>query len=148
MISIFLEKNISASPVQVITTLLEHEELYRFFNAKFKLIKEQDEGEMKGGKGTVRLVSMLGVRFEERIISADNQHIHYQIVGNQLVANHRGYIHVCFENKTVTPLTQVTYQISCKSPWWLPSFLLRFLIKKDIKLALTKLATHFKVDDL
>ena len=148
MISIALKRYVAATPSQVITILLEHEQLNRFFNANFKLVKAQNIGEIKGGKGAVRQVNMMGVKFEERIISANNQHIHYQIIGNQPVANHRGDIHVCHVNDLTTPMTEVTYKISCKSPWWLPNHLLKFFIEKDIKQALNKITRHFREDVL
>jgi len=144
MISITLKQNIAATPSQVRNTLLEHEQLNRFFDADFVLIQKQNDGEIKGGKGTVRQVSMIGVTFEERIISADHNHISYQIVGNKPVANHRGDILFCEDNTTTIPMTQITYHIKCKAPWWLPSSILGFLIKKDITQALKKLSIHLK----
>ncbi|NQZ22699.1 MAG: SRPBCC family protein [Colwellia sp.] len=144
MISINITQNIAATPSQISEVLLEHEQLNRFFNADFQLIKKQNEGEIAGGKGAVRQVSMLGIKFKEQIISADNQHISYQIMGNKPVAEHRGDIYFYEDNNTVTPMTQVNYKISCKAPWWLSSFVLGFFIKKDIAQALNKLANNFK----
>jgi hypothetical protein len=144
MISINLTQKVAATPLQISEVLLEHEQLNRFFNADFQLINNQNEGEIAGGKGAVRQVSMLGVKFKERIISADNQHISYQIIGNTPVAEHRGDIYFCEDNNTVTPMTEVNYKISCKAPWWLSNFVLGFFIKKDIAQALNKLAINFK----
>jgi hypothetical protein len=144
MISINLKQKVAAKPSQVMGILLEHNQLNRFFNADFQLINKQNEGEIAGGKGAVRQVSMLGVKFEERIISADNEHISYQIVGNKPVADHRGDIYFCEDSTTTMPMTDVTYKISCISPWWLPSAILGFFIKKDITQALKKLAVSFK----
>ena len=144
MISINLTQKIAATPSQISKVLLEHEQLNRFFNADFQLINKQNEGEITGGKGAVRLVSMLGVKFKEQIISADNQHISYQIMGNKPVAEHRGDIYFYEDNNTVTPMTEVNYKISCKAPWWLSSVVLGFFIKKDITQALNKLANNFK----
>ena len=143
MISIDLTQKIAATPSQISEVLLEHEQLNRFFNADFQLINIQNEGEITGGKGAVRQVSMLGVKFKERIISADNQHISYQIMGNKPVAEHRGDIYF-YEDNAETPMTEVNYKISCKAPWWLSSFVLGFFIKKDIAQALNKLANNFK----
>ncbi|MFT6900672.1 MAG: hypothetical protein ACJAXS_000849 [Colwellia sp.] len=144
MISITLKQNVIASPSQVSTILLEHDQLNRFFDADFSLIKNQNNGEINGGKGAVRQISMLCVKFKEEIISADNQHIHYKIVGNKPVSDHRGDIYFCLNKITAIPTTEVTYHISCKAPWWLPSFVLSFLIKKDVTQALKKIALHFK----
>jgi hypothetical protein len=144
MVSIILKQHLPATPLQVRDILLEHEQLNRFFNADFLLLKEQDEGELKGGKGAVRQVHMIGVTFEERIISADSNHISYQIIGNKPVAGHRGDIYFSKGNNSATPITEITYNISCKTPWWLPNFVLGFFIKKDITQALRKLAILFK----
>lgn len=148
MISISLKQNVVAKPSQVRDMLLEHEHLNRFFNATFLLIKTQDEGEISGGKGSIRQVCMLGGKFQERIISADDTHITYQIMGNKPVAEHRGDIYFHTNNNSpepsIAPITKVTYNISCKAPWWIPNFILSFFIKKDITQALKKLAFYFK----
>ena len=143
MISINLKQMIAATPVQIRDVMLEHQQLNRFFNADFLLIKEQSEGEIKGGKGAVRQVNISGIKFEEQIISADNNHISYQIIGNKPVADHRGEIHFSIDNNAATPMTEITYKICCKTPWWLPSFILSLFVKKDITLALKKLSLSF-----
>ncbi|MFT5295345.1 MAG: hypothetical protein ACI9YH_001359 [Colwellia sp.] len=145
MISITVKQTINATPLQIRKILLEHEQLHRFFNAEFLLMKIQDEGEVKGGKGAIRQISMMGVKFEEKIVSADNNHISYQIIGNKPVSEHRGNINFSQDNNTATPNTEVNYNISCKAPWWIPSFILSFFIKKDVKQALSKLAIKFNV---
>ncbi|PKG99249.1 SRPBCC family protein [Paraglaciecola sp. MB-3u-78] len=144
MISISLKQSLAARPSQVRETLLDHEHLNRFFNATFLLLKTQNEGEIRGGKGSIRQVSMLGGKFQEQIISADDKHISYQIMGNKPVALHRGDISFDTDNSSAMATTEITYNISCKAPWWIPSFVLGFFIKKDITQALKKLATHFK----
>jgi len=148
MISINLKHTIAATPSQIREVLLEHEQLNRFFNANFQLINKQDDGELLGGKGAIRQVSMLGVKFNEQIISADDQHISYRIMGNKPVADHRGDIYFYAGNNFLTPMTEVNYKISCNPPWWLPSFVLGFFIKKDIAQALGKLASNFKGSEL
>jgi hypothetical protein len=148
MILITVKEKVGATPSQIKQTLLKHEQLDRFFNANFSLIKKQNEGEIKGGKGSVRQVSMIGIQFEEQIISADNNHISYQIVGNKPVADHRGDIFFCSDKGSVTPITEITYNINFKPVWWQPSFILVFFIKKDITQALKKLAIHFESDSV
>jgi hypothetical protein len=146
MISIDVKLVINATPLQIRDVMLEHEQLSRFFNAEFMLIKNQDDGEVKGGKGAIRQISMMGVKFEEEIVSADINHISYQIIGNKPVSGHRGYIQFSKVNNTTTPKTEVNYKIRCKAPWWIPSFILSFFIKKDVKQALSKLSIKFNVE--
>ena len=147
MISISVKQSIATSPSQVMEVLLRHEHLNQFFNATFVLLKTQNKGEISGGKGAVRQVSMLGGKFQEQIISADNKHISYQIIGNNPVAEHRGDIYFYMDNNSpelsTTLITKVTYNINCIAPWWIPDFVLSFFVKKDITQALKKLATHF-----
>jgi len=144
MISIVVKHILHATPLQIKEILLEHAQLNRFFDAKFKLVRKENEGEIKGGKGAIRQISMMGVKFEERIISADNNHISYRIVGNKPVADHRGDILFSQSDNVETPFTEVTYNINCKPPWWMPSFILSFFIKKDVREALSKLESYLK----
>lgn len=148
MISITVKQKVGATPLQIRQTLLKHEQLDRFFNADFLLIKKQNEGEIEGGKGSVRQVSMVGIQFEEQIISADNNHISYQIIGNKPVADHRGDICFCSDSDSVTPITKITYNINFKPVWWQPSAILAFFIKKDITQALKKLAIYLESNTL
>jgi hypothetical protein len=152
MISISVKQQIDAKPSQVRDVLLKHEQLNQFFNAKFVLIQKQNEGEISGGKGSIRQVSMLGGTFEELIISADQHHISYQIIGNKPVASHRGDIYFHADNNSAepstAPMTEITYNIKCKAPWGIPSFIISFFIKKDMTQALKKLAIHFKTGAL
>ncbi|TWX53708.1 SRPBCC family protein [Colwellia hornerae] len=147
MISITLKQNINATRQQICETLLEHQQLSRFFDATFSLIQPQNKTELKGGKGAIRQVKISGITFSERIISADHHHISYQIIGNKPVAEHRGNIHFnendLAKDSNIPASTEVTYHISCKAPWWLPSLILAFFIKKDLGQALKKLASHF-----
>jgi hypothetical protein len=152
MISISVKQTIAAKPSQVRDILLEHEHLSRFFNANFLLIKTQNETEVRGGKGSIRQVSMLGGKFQERIISADNRQISYQIIGNKPVSQHRGDIYFHTNNNSpepsTAPITEITYNIICKAPGWIPEIIVGFFIKKDITQALKKLASHFKSEAL
>ena len=144
MIFINIRQKIAATPEMVKSTLLDHAQLHRFFNAKFLLIKSQNSGEVAGGKGAIRQIQMSGLEFKEQIISADDNHISYQIIGNKPVAKHQGDIYFSSAEDEVTPVTAITYCIQCAAPWWLPSFILKFFIEKDIVSALKKLNSHFK----
>ena len=79
MILITIKQTLNAQPKQIISTLLDHQQLHRFFNAKFKLLQAQNEGQIEGGKGAVRQVKIGKITFSEQVISADQNHISYQI---------------------------------------------------------------------
>ncbi len=143
MIFISIKQTLNADPLQIITTLLDHQQLDRFFNAKFELIKTANSGELKGGKGAIRQVKMANATFNERIIMANPSHICYQIVGNKPVANHQGDIYLVANTGAKSITTDLNYCIRCKAPWWLPNALLKHLISKDITQALNKLQHYF-----
>ena len=142
MITINVEQQVLSPIEQVNKALLDHQQLDRFFNAKFKLIKTQNDGELVGGKGAIRQVTIGKIAFKEQIISASHEHICYRIIGKGPVANHQGDIRL-------TPLgddnttTQLDYIIKFDGPKWLPNFILKFFIERDIKQAMKNLAEHF-----
>ena len=153
MITINVTQQILAPVAQVNQALLAHEKLDRFFNAKIKQVKGESDGELVGGKGAVRQISIGKIVFEERIISASNGHICYRIVGNWPVSDHQGDIRLTsYIAPQVTPLaddnktTQLDYVIKFNSPKWLPDFLLKFFVERDIISAMKKLALHFSVE--
>ncbi|AAZ25008.1 hypothetical protein CPS_3619 [Colwellia psychrerythraea 34H] len=142
MITIEVTQKVLAPAEQVNQVLLDHLQLGRFFNAKFKLIKIQNKGELIGGKGAIRQISIGKIVFEEEIISATNEHICYRIVGNWPVSDHQGDIQLTsfdVDNQT----TQLDYVIKFNGPKWLPAFLLKFFVASDISKAMKKLAEHF-----
>ena len=142
MITINVTQKILAPVEKVNQVLLEHLQLDRFFNAKFTLIKSQNNGELNGGKGAIRQVSIGTVVFKEEIISASNEHICYRIIGNYPVSAHQGDIQLKslgIDNKS----TEVNYIIKFLGPKWIPPFLLKFIVVSDIRKAMKKLALHF-----
>jgi len=142
MITIEVTQKVLAPAEKVSQVLLEHLQLDRFFNAKFTLIKIQNSGELIGGKGAIRQVSIGKIVFEEEIISASNEHICYRIVGDWPVSDHQGDIQLTplgVDNQT----TQLDYLIKFNGPKWLPSFLLKFVVGSDIRKAMKNLAQHF-----
>ncbi|MBH0075568.1 SRPBCC family protein [Pseudoalteromonas sp. SWYJ118] len=143
MILITIKQTLNAQPKQIISTLLDHQQLHRFFNAKFTLLQAQDEGQIEGGKGSVRQVKIGKITFSEQIISADQNLISYQIVGDKPVANHRGDIYLTANKDINTLVTELNYCISCSAPWWMPNALLKYVITKDITQALNNLNNYF-----
>ena len=136
-------KKILQAPINLVSqTLLEHQQLDRFFKAKFTLVKNENKGELLGGKGAIRQISIGKITFSEKIINASNEHICYQIIGDKPVSNHQGDIQL-------TPVgiesmcTNIDYVIRFTCPPWLPSFLVKFFVERDINNAIKKLAQHF-----
>lgn len=143
MIEINVKHSVAATPEQLCILLLAHADLGRFFNAQFEVLTPQDSGEISGGKGTIRQIKMQGTTFKEQIITADNSHISYRILGDKPVAQHRGDIYLK-ANNTQPSLTEISYHIRCIAPLWLPDFILAFFIKKDVSQALKKIASYFQ----
>lgn len=145
MIKIEIKQLFSAPKEKIMSLLLDHQQLDRFFNAKIDLIKPQDEDEIIGGKGAVRKITIGPIKFNEEIISANKNHLCYRIVGKGPVRHHQGdiYLHSSQcgasikENETL-----LHYIIIFTGPRWLPNFLLKFLVARDIKKAIKKLAGH------
>ncbi len=142
MITIYVTQKIPAPVEKVSRVLLEHQKLDRFFNANISLKKPENNGEISGGKGAIRQIMIGKIVFFEEIISATTQHICYRIIGKGPVSEHQGDIRL-------TPVdaddkaSQLDYVITFKSPRWLPSFVLKWLVERDIKKAMWKLAQYF-----
>jgi len=154
MITIVVKQQVPAPLEQVSQVLLAHAQLDRFFNAQIEQLKSEDDGELIGGKGAIRKISIGKIVFQEEIISASHEHICYRIVGNWPVSNHQGDIRLTsfiapqVKPEVTTlggdkPSTNIDYLIQFKGPKWLPGFLLKFFVGRDIKNAMKKLALHF-----
>jgi hypothetical protein len=144
MITIEITQKILAPLSQVSEALLAHANLDRFFNAKIELVTSENDGELLGGKGAVRQIAIGNITFEEKIISATLEHICYRIIGKGPVSNHQGDIRLTptgDDNQS----TQLDYVIQFKGPSWLPDFLLKHIVGRDIKNAMQKLALYFEV---
>ena len=135
MISVHSKKIVRASTEQVFNRLTDHENLNQLFNAKFKVLKPSESGQPMGGKGCIRQVSIWPLTFQEQIIRADHNAIHYTVLNDFPVKNHLGKF--CFEIKGQS--TQVSYSIECVAPWYLPNFILKSILAKAIQNCLTKL---------
>jgi len=158
MITIIVKQQVPAPVEQVSQVLLAHAQLDRFFNAKIKLLKSERDGELVGGKGAIRQISIGKIVFKEEIISASNEHICYRIIGNWPVSEHQGdirltpYIAPQVKPEVTTlggdkPSTNIDYLIQFKGPKWLPDFLLKFFVGRDIKNAMKKVTLHFSTEN-
>ncbi|WDE03171.1 SRPBCC family protein [Thalassomonas viridans] len=139
-IEICLYQEVSTTPEQLLEILLDHVRLGRFFKARFALVKPEDKGQLPGGKGCIRQVTIGRQQFLEEIISASASGICYQIIGPGPVSEHQGEI--VFNNRSGSTL--VEYKIRCKGPKWLPDFLVKYVICRDIRFALRQLAGFFQ----
>jgi len=139
-IEICLYQEILTTPEQLLNVLLDHLQLERFFKARFALVKPEDEGQISGGKGCIRQVTIGREKFLEEIIAASVSGICYQIIGPGPVSDHRGEI--AFKQQAGSTL--VEYKIGCNGPKWLPDFLVKYVIERDIKFALRQLAKFFR----
>jgi len=76
------------------------------------------------------------------VISASDSHIRYRIIGKAPVSNHQGdiFLTVSADNSKKTTLK---YKIKFEGPLWLPDFILKFVVGRDINNAMKKLAGHF-----
>jgi hypothetical protein len=166
MITIKVTQKILAPVEQVCQVLLDHQQLDRFFNAQIALVKNQNDGELIGGKGAVRRISIGKIVFEEEVVSASFEHICYRIIGSWPVSDHQGDIRLIPKEepqktpKEVTQVaaqtssldnsnsTQLDYVIKFNGPKWLPDFLLKFFVGRDIVNAMKKLAEHFAAEKI
>ena len=114
MADVYYQKNIAATPKELCDTLLDHQNLSDFFNASFKVLKAENDNEISGGKGCVREVTILSVRFKEEIIHADTNGIEYRVVDDFPVKAHRGVIAFTQQENS----TNVSYRITCRAPWY------------------------------
>ncbi|MGE6417531.1 SRPBCC family protein [Alteromonas macleodii] len=139
MVDVYYQKNIAATPKELCDTLLDHQNSSDFFNASFKVLKAENDNEISGGKGCVREVTILSVRFKEEIIHADTNGIEYRVVDDFPVKAHRGVIAFTQQENS----TNVSYRITCRAPWYIPSWLLSRLLQNDIEQCLDKLGARF-----
>ncbi|WP_281560555.1 SRPBCC family protein [Thalassomonas sp. RHCl1] len=138
-INICLHQEIVTTPAQLLEILLDHPRLGRFFKAGFAVVQPEDKGQISGGKGCVRQVTIGRQQFLEEIISASLSGIRYQIIGPGPVSQHRGDIAFVDQGGS----TLVEYRICCNGPKWIPDFIVKHVIARDIKFALRQLATFF-----
>jgi len=139
-IHIFVQQEMSSTPQELLAVMLDHVNLSRFFNAEFSVIKAENTAEAFGGKGCIRQVSSGKQIFKEEITAASDNGFSYQIIGSGPVTEHRG--NVVFIHKG--PTTEVQYNIEFNGPKWIPDFLVKFIVTRDMKQALKKLANFFR----
>lgn len=143
MINILVKQSIPTSKEILLQTLLEHEQLGRFFNARFSVVRAENKNEIKGGSGCVRAIKTAGLTFQEQIMEANSDGIHYQIIGDFFLKEHVGKIMFSSNNNGSAVVTGVEYSIAFQVPWYLPSRLIKYFVESDIIKAMQKLKEHF-----
>jgi len=139
-IHIFVEQEVLATQQRLLEVMADHVGLERFFKAKFSIVQQANAGEIKGGKGCIRRVSSGKSQFNEEIIAASSNGISYRIIGLGPVTDHQGDI--VFKNDD--HLTIIQYHIKFNGPKWVPDFLVKYIVTKDMTIGLIKLADYFK----
>ena len=139
-IKICLHQEILTTPEKLLAVLLDHAKLGRFFKAGFAVVTPANDGQIKGGQGCIRQVTIGRQQFLEEIVAASPAGICYQIIGPGPVSEHHGEISF----KEQGEATLVEYKIGCNGPKWLPNFIVKYVIERDIKFALRQLAKFFQ----
>ncbi|WDE01307.1 SRPBCC family protein [Thalassomonas actiniarum] len=139
-IKICLHQEILTTPEKLLAVLLDHAKLGRFFKAGVVVVNPENDGQISGGQGCIRQVTIGRQQFLEEIVAASATGICYQIIGPGPVSEHQGEI--IFKKQGESTL--VEYRIGCNGPKWLPDFIVKYVIERDIKFALKQLAKFFR----
>ncbi|QIZ77062.1 SRPBCC family protein [Ferrimonas lipolytica] len=135
---------VNGSAAKIMPVLLDHQNLSRFFSARFAVLQSAAAGQPSGGVGTIRAVTSMGKTFNEQVIGLTETKLTYRIVGAAPLKNHLGVIRLLpTANKLVTELH---YVISGTSSNWVPTALIGWLLRGDISKAMAKLKDHFDAD--
>lgn len=140
MVNVDVVQMIAGSASEISKILLAHQQLGRFFDGKFSLLKSADKDEVTGGKGAIREITLAGVTFSEQILQANTSHIRYAIIGERPLSCHQGNIYL---DEQTPVLTRMRYTIVCHAPKWLPDKLVAFLLTQAMKKALIKINLYF-----
>ncbi|WP_199608806.1 hypothetical protein [Flocculibacter collagenilyticus] len=130
----------------IMALFLEHEQLDRFFDAKFSIVSAPSVNNKQPHasnlstlqaqhEGLIRKVSTPLLTFNEKVLAVQANLIRYCIIGECLISDHQGDI-VFTENNSGC---KVNYTIRCKAPRWFPSFLLKLILNDMIKKAFKRL---------
>ncbi|GAB6260605.1 SRPBCC family protein [Photobacterium sp. 53610] len=136
--TILLEQSAQAPKKILFELLTDHQNLGRFFNGTYRLVKP---GKPKpNGIGAIRRVSAGPFTFDEKVIDyKENEHLHYRIVNGGPVQEHGGWIQVQSLNADTSKIQyRISFSPKVKGTGWL----IKFLVKKSIQKALINVARH------
>jgi len=136
--NIHLQQKVTMPSQKLLILLTDHARLSRFFNATFNVLNVSTNSLLAGGEGCLREVTTRGSTFIEEIVKADHQGIEYRIVGDKPLKNHQGIIRFIADESYMT----IDYRISGQVVGWLPSFIVKYVIEKDIQKALSRIAKY------
>jgi len=136
MIKVEATGNVALSATALQEIFLDHPNLNRFFNAKFRLLKKSDS-DNPNGVGAVRLVDVGVSKFKEEVIFVSDTEVHYKVIGDRTpVKDHLGQI-------TWSPSDDgscfLTYTISCTSATPVPDFILKWALQRELEQVVAKL---------
>ncbi|GAB3519452.1 hypothetical protein BIT28_15110 [Photobacterium proteolyticum] len=130
-------------PKKVLFQLLsDHENLGRFFDAKYSLVKH-GKPEING-IGAIRKVIAGPFTFREQIIDyKENEHLHYKIIEGGPVDEHGGWIRFQSINANQSLIHyRIKFSPRIRGTGWL----IKLLLEKDIKRALSNIAEYGKLE--
>lgn len=130
---------IANAPKKVLFALLsDHEQLHRFFNAHYILLRPGKPH--NNGIGAIREVNNGFFVYQEQIIDfKENEHLHYKIITGAPVAEHGSWIKFISINANQT---KILYHMTFTPKFIGTGWLIKQHIYRFIKLALVKLI-HF-----
>lgn len=130
-------------PKKVLFKLLsDHENLGRFFDAEFSLIRPGKPD--INGIGAVRKVSTGPFTFQEQIIDyKENEHLHYKIIQGAPINEHGGWIRFKSLNANQS---QIHYSIKFSPRIRGTGWLIKLFLKMNTKKALSNIARYGELE--
>lgn len=136
--SIALEQAVDVPKTVLFQLLADHDNLGRFFDAEYSLIK-QGKPEVNG-IGAVREVNTGPFCFQEQIIDyKENEHLHYKIIQGAPVNEHGGWIR--FESLSASK-SLIHYRIKFSPRVLGTGWLIKLLLENNTKRALANIAKY------
>lgn len=136
--SISIELTANAPKNVLFALLSDHEQLHRFFNANYILLRAGKPH--NNGIGAIREVNNGFFTYQEQIIDfKENEHLHYKIITGAPIAEHGSWIKFISIN---TEQTKIQYHMTFSPKFIGTGWLIKQHIHRFIKLALVKLI-HF-----
>lgn len=136
--TITLEQTAKAPKKLLFQLLSDHQNLGRFFDGKYRLIKAGKPEQ--NGIGAVREVDSGPFTIQEQIIDyKENEHLHYKIIQGVPVNEHGGWIKFTSLN---ADQSLIHYRIKFSPKFMGTGWILRYLFEVKLKKALSNVAEY------